>query len=71
MHIGDLTVPLDQNGYAHKKKADMTNQDYHSLFVLQQQYISFTGRASRNRRGAVPVPASVQFTADTVDIEKD
>ena len=49
VHVGNVCMELDPNGYAHKSKDNMTDDDYHKLFVLQQQYLSFTGRATRDR----------------------
>ena len=49
VHVGNVCMELDPNGYAHKSKDNMTDDDYHKLFVLQQQYLAFTGRATRDR----------------------
>ena len=51
MHVGDVCVELDPNGFAHEDVHLMTHADYADLFALQQQYLSFTGRAKRDRCG--------------------
>ena len=55
VHIGDASIELDPTGYAYKSKGNMTDDDYHNLFVLQQQYHSFTGRAKRDRAQTMQV----------------
>ena len=55
VHVGNVCMELDQNGYAYKSRDNMTDDDYHRLFVLQQQYLSFTGRATRARAPTVQV----------------
>ena len=49
VHFGLACISLDKDGYAHKSKATMTDEDYHQLFCLQQQYHAFAGRATRDR----------------------
>ena len=49
VHFGLACISLDKDGYVHKSKATMTDEDYHQLFCLQQQYHAFAGRATRDR----------------------
>ena len=49
-HVGGTTIPLDMGGYAHKPPNLMVEHDFHELFLLRENYRSFDGRPSRNKK---------------------